>query len=128
MTELAVCAFGIAPSNATQKTQQCVSNFYNSAVGKAVQFGSPLSLLPVWNPQWGDNLAEWGVAIVGKLGGLFGSGATPGTNQLTTLSGTKIVGSAPRVAQVSHLRPGFMWDLSAADDEAISALPRVAGA
>ena len=82
----------------TQKTQQCVSNFYNSAVGKAVQFGSPLSLLPVWNPQWGNNLAEWGVAIVGKLGGLFGSGATPGTNQLTTLSGTKIVGSAPELA------------------------------
>jgi hypothetical protein len=75
-----------------------VSNFYNSVVGKAVQFGSPLSLLPVWNPQWGNNLAEWGVAIVGKLGGLFGSGATPGTNQLTTLSGTKIVGSAPELA------------------------------
>jgi hypothetical protein len=79
-------------------TQQAVSNFYNSAVGKAVQFGSPLSLLPVWNPQWGNNLAEWGVAIVGKLGGLFDSGATPGTNQLTTLSGTRIVGSAPELA------------------------------
>ena len=39
-----------------------------------------------------------GVAITGKLGGLFGSGATPGTNQLTTLSGTKTVGSAPELA------------------------------
>jgi hypothetical protein len=75
-----------------------VSSFYNSIPGKAVQFGSPLSLLPVWNPGWGNNLKEWGVAIVGKIGGLFGSGATPGTNQLTTLSGTKTVGSAPELA------------------------------
>jgi len=90
-----------APNNAQQnwkKTQQCVSSFYNSIPGKAVQFGSPLSLLPVWNPGYGNNLKEWGVAIVGKLGGLFGSGATPGTNQLTTLSGTKTIGSAPELA------------------------------
>ena len=87
-----------APSNVQKKTQQCVTNFYNSKLGKAVQFGSPLSLLPVWNPGWGNNLQEWGVAIVGKIGGLFGSGATPGTNQLTTLSGTKTVGSAPELA------------------------------
>ena len=33
-----------------------------------MQFGSPLSLLPVWNPGWGNNLQEWGVAIVGKPG------------------------------------------------------------
>lgn len=88
----------IAPNNVQKKTQQCVSNFYNSKLGKAVQFGSPLSLLPVWNPGWGNNLQEWGVAIVGKVGGLFGSSATPGTNQLTTLSGTKTVGSAPELA------------------------------
>jgi hypothetical protein len=81
-----------------KKTQQCVSNFYNSKLGKAVQFGSPLSLLPVWNPGWGNNLQEWGIAIAGKFGGLFGAGAMPGTNQLTTLSGTKTVGSAPELA------------------------------
>jgi hypothetical protein len=75
-----------------------VSNFYNSKVGKAVQFGSPLSLLPAWNPGWGNNLQEWAIAIIGKVGGLFGSGATPGTNQLTTLSGPKTVGSAPELA------------------------------
>jgi hypothetical protein len=97
-TRLAARLFGNAPNNVQQKTQQCVSSFYNSLAGKAVQFGSPLSLLPVWNPQWGNNLSEWGIAIVGKLGGLFGSGATPGTNQLTTLSGTKTVGSAPELA------------------------------
>jgi hypothetical protein len=84
-----------------QKTQQCVSSFYNSIPGKAVQFGSPLSLLPVWNPGWGNNLKEWGVAIVGKLGGLFGSGATPGTYQLTTLSGTQTV--------VFSVNYSFLW-------------------
>ena len=73
--------------------QQCVSNFYNSGLGKAVQFGSPLALLPGWNPNAGQNLQEWGIAIFGKLGGLFGSGAMSGTTQLTTLSGTTTVGS-----------------------------------
>jgi len=73
--------------------QQCVNNFYNSTLGKAVQFGSPLALLPGWNPQWGSNLQEWGTAILGKFGGLFGSGAMSGTTQLTTLSGTTTVGS-----------------------------------
>jgi hypothetical protein len=28
----------------------------------------PLSLLPVWNPGWGNSLKEWGLAIGGKLG------------------------------------------------------------
>lgn len=81
------------PQTQQQKTQQCLNNFYNSTAGKAVQFGSPLALLPGWNPQWGNNLQEWGIAIVGKLGGLFGSGAMSGTTQLTTLSGTTTVGS-----------------------------------
>jgi len=79
--------------NVPTQQQQCVSNFYNSSLGKAVQFGSPLSLLPGWNPQWAQNLGEWGTAILGKLGGLFGSGAVPGTTQLTTLNGTTTVGS-----------------------------------
>jgi hypothetical protein len=39
-------------------------------------------------------LKEWGIAIIGKGGGLFGSGAVTGTTQLTTLSGTTTVGSA----------------------------------
>ncbi len=76
-----------------QKQKQCISNFYNSAAGKAVQFGSPLALLPGWNPRWGDNARDWAVAIFGKGGGVFGSGITPGTNTLTTLSGTTTVGS-----------------------------------
>jgi len=80
--------------NVPSQQQQCISNFYNSKVGTAVKFGSPMALLPRWNPQWGQNLAEWGVAIFAKGGGLFGSGAVSGTTQLTTLSGTTTVGSA----------------------------------
>jgi hypothetical protein len=86
MTPVGEFLSSVAPNNGTQQTQQCVSNFYNSVVGKAVQFGSPLSLLPVWNPQWGNNLAEWGVAIVGKLGGLFGSDNQVTDNQVTRWS------------------------------------------
>jgi RHS repeat-associated protein len=81
------------PTPMSQTQQQCVSDFYNSTLGKAVQFGSPLALLPGWNPQAGQNLQEWGIAIFGKLGGLFGSGAISGTTQLTTLNGTTTVGS-----------------------------------
>lgn len=54
--------------NVPTAEQQCVGNFYNSRLGTAVQFASPLSLLPGWNPQFGQNLQEWGIAIVGKLG------------------------------------------------------------
>jgi hypothetical protein len=82
------------PQTPKQKQQQCLTNFYNSKLGTAVKFGSPLALLPGWNPQWGENAGEWAVAIFGKGGGLFGSGAVTGTTQLTTLSGTTTVGSA----------------------------------
>ena len=74
--------------------EQCVSTFYNSTLGQAVQFGSPLSLLPGWNPQAGSNLLEWGEAIFAKVGGLVGSGGMSGTTQLTTLTGTTTIGSA----------------------------------
>jgi hypothetical protein len=89
----AVAANNGTPQTPQQQQQQCLNNFYNSKVGKAAEFGSPLALLPGWNPQWGSNLKEWGIAIFGKLGGLFGSGAMSGTTQLTTLSGTVTVGS-----------------------------------
>jgi len=81
-------------SNVPTAEQQCIGNFYNSTLGKAAAFGSPPALLPGWNPQWGSNMQEWGIAIFGKAGGLFGSGAMSGTTQLTTLSGTTTVGSA----------------------------------
>ena len=69
----------VPPTTWTRSKQQsCVNDFYNSAAGQAVQFGSPLAQLPGWNPEWGSNLKEWGTAIFGKLVGLLGSGATAG--------------------------------------------------
>ena len=70
-----------------------MNNFYNSTLGKAVKFGSPLALLPGWNPEYGQNMQEWAIAVFGKGGGLFGSGVTSGTTELTTLKGTTTVGS-----------------------------------
>ena len=89
---------------ATQVTQQqCISNFYNSTLGHAVQFGSPLSLLPGWNPQWSHNLIEWGAAVSSKFGGLIGSGGMSGTTELTTLGGTITVGSSFELAVSAFL-------------------------
>ena len=86
---------GQQPANNGTNYKDCVDNFYDSLPGKAVEFGSPLALLPGWNPRWKENLKEWGAAIAGKLGGLFGSGVTAGTTTttLTTRKGTTTVGS-----------------------------------
>lgn len=48
----------------------CLKQAYNSPVGKAVQFGSPLTLLPGWNPGWRENMKDWGEAILLKGGSL----------------------------------------------------------
>jgi hypothetical protein len=82
-------------SNVPTAEQQCIGNFYNSTLGEAAAFGSPLALLPGWNPQWGSNVGDWAEAIVGKGGGIFGTGAagTSGTTELITLNGTSVVGS-----------------------------------
>jgi hypothetical protein len=61
--------------NVPTAEQQCIGNFYNSTLGKAAAFGSSLALLPGWNPQWGSTMGDWAEAIVGKGGGIFGTGA-----------------------------------------------------
>jgi len=68
-----------------------------------MQFTSPLSLIPGWNSQATANMKEWALAIGGKVGGLFGSGATPGTMTLTTLSGDVTVGSTPELLREAGL-------------------------
>ena len=78
-----------------------MSGFYNSVPGKVVQSSSSLSLLPVWNPGWGNNMKEWGIAIVGKLGGALGVGMKSGTTTLTTPNTTRIVGSGPELVAES---------------------------
>ena len=79
---------GKPPQTARQK---CLSQAYNTPEGKAVQFLSPVSLTPL-NPNWKENLAEWGIAIIGKGGGMFGSGIGTDTG-IQTLNGVRNVGS-----------------------------------
>ncbi len=45
----------------------CVSNFYNSGLGKIIQYLSPASLLP-WNPNWKNNVREWTGILLLKSG------------------------------------------------------------
>jgi hypothetical protein len=53
--------------------EKCLDQAYNTPEGKAVQFLSPISLTPL-NPNWKQNWSEWGIALFGKGGGMFGSG------------------------------------------------------
>jgi hypothetical protein len=83
-----------------------VSDFYKSKPGKLVQFFSPISMLPVWNPNWGDNVKEWLSALAGKGGG--GSVISTGQdfNSIITGEGTiaapveKLAGAAVDVGEV----------------------------
>jgi hypothetical protein len=62
------------PSVRTQVSavSQCVDEFYKTSAGSAVAFGSPLALVPGWNPGWGHTLQEWVFSIASKAGGLLG--------------------------------------------------------
>ena len=71
--------------------QKCLSQAYSAPEGKAVQFLSPVSLTPL-NPNWQANWGEWGVALFGKGGGMFGSGIGTDTG-IQTLNGVQNVGS-----------------------------------
>jgi RHS repeat-associated protein len=85
---------GPAANNGTpQQTarQKCLSQAYSAPEGKAVQFLSPVSLTPL-NPNWQANWGEWGVALFGKGGGMFGSGIGTDTG-IQTLNGVQNVGS-----------------------------------
>jgi len=65
-------------STSRPSASECVASFYNTAAGQAVQFLSPLSLAPAWNPNWGSNAADWAIAIGSKGGSLsyVGTGET----------------------------------------------------
>jgi hypothetical protein len=55
-----------------------------------VQVFSPLSLIPGFNPNWKENLTEWGIAIGGKGGGMAGAGVSTGTEIITLNCVTKV--------------------------------------
>ena len=63
-----------------------------------MQFFSPLSLIPGFNPNWKENLKEWGIAIGGKVGGGVGAGVSTG-EELVTLNGViKVASPLERLA------------------------------
>jgi hypothetical protein len=115
-----------ASNNVQQQTQQCIRQFYNSPAGKAVQFGSPLSLLPGWNSTWASNLGEWAVAIVGKGGGTFGAGIYTGTEQVVTINGTTSVAST--LETKTHAFLGGLGKLATAGTIAATGIDAIAHA
>ena len=80
--------------NAAASASDCVSDFYNTTAGQAVQFLSPLSLVPGWNSNRGQNVGEWAVAIGAKGSSLsyVGTGET-----LQTLNGAANISSIPEL-------------------------------
>jgi len=63
---------------------RCVADFYNSALGKAVELASPGSML--WGPNRVEQAKLTGEAIVVKWGGLWAL-ANGGSTSIQTLSG-----------------------------------------
>ncbi len=60
----------VAPSNGQSDYKTCISQYYSSAYGKAVELGSPLSMIPGWDPEPGKNIFENVVLMGGKFLGL----------------------------------------------------------
>ena len=85
-----------------------------------MQFFSPLSLIPGFNPNWEENLEELGIAIGGKGGGMAGAGVSTGT-EITTLNGvTKVASPLERLTSkvlgpLEEVAPFAMGGAAAAD-------------
>jgi len=85
-----------------------------------VRFFSPLSPIPGFNPNWKENLKEWGIAIGGKGGGMAGAGVSTGT-EITTLNGvTKAASPLERLTSevlgpLEEVAPFAMGGAAAAD-------------
>ena len=78
-----------------QEFQKCVNDFYSSKPGKVVQFLSPLSLIPAWNPNASKNQADWAEAIASKGSSLAAIGSR-GQDMNSIISGsTKVIESTP---------------------------------
>jgi len=85
------------PSAASRMS--CLNQAYATPEGKAVQFLSPISLTPL-NPNWHENLAEWGLAIIGKGGGMVGSGLSAAVLEKGGLESAYSIGTPTQVHNV----------------------------
>ena len=68
-----------------QGYSDCIANSNASLGGKAINFGSPLALVPGWNPDATETIKDWAEAIGTKGGVSFGTGALGTPEELTTL-------------------------------------------
>ena len=85
---------GVAQANPVkQGYTDCKSSVNNTAAGKAINFVSPLALVPGVNPSSGETAQEWSEAIVSKGTALVGTGAISTPTDLTSLSGTTSIAS-----------------------------------
>jgi hypothetical protein len=88
----------IPPKSGTQisKQQACVNSFYDSRLGKVIEFGSVLSMLPGWGPNPGKSAAENIVLTGGKLIALKG---------LSKVAGNQVIPSVVTGVGVSVASP-----------------------
>ena len=82
------------PFNASNQVQSCLSSFYNSKVGKGVNFFSLLSMIPGWGPDPGKSALEW---IGGGTAKYFGlkTAVEGSTGTLITLNTSTVVATIP---------------------------------
>jgi len=103
----------------------CISKFYNSWVGKGVQFLAPTSLTPGWNPGAWANVKNWAEAIGTKAvvsniavagsnsGQIVNYSVTAGT---ATVAASELSGAfASGLAVVSKVAPPAMAMATAVD-------------
>jgi hypothetical protein len=70
----------------------CMSSFYGSGFGKGVEFASPLSMIPGWDPRPGKNIFENVVLFGGKMLGLKSLSGAGGAS-LSSLNTTSTIAS-----------------------------------
>ena len=82
------------PGDAAKQIQTCLNGFYNSKVGKAVNFFSLLSMIPGWGPDPGKSALEW---IGGGTAKYFGlkTAVEGSTGTLITLNTSTVVATLP---------------------------------
>jgi hypothetical protein len=65
-----------------QRIDECIDNLYKTKAGKALDFVSPLSLIPGWSPNWKRDWVDWtlilsskylGAGLLQKASSTFGS-------------------------------------------------------
>jgi RHS repeat-associated protein len=99
--------------NNNQEVKNCLNDYYNSKPGKAIEFGSVLSMVPGWDPDPGKNIIENIVLIGGKLLGLKGAQAA-GQASVLSISGT----STPIAGPLEKLAGSAAGKVLAAAEEA----------